>query len=61
MASDVNMPKITVGIKLERLKIENPRAIVTDVVNTAKPALLFVKLIAFITLLFLLNSLKRYK
>ena len=61
MASDVNMPKITVGIKLERLKIENPRAIVTDVVNTDKPALLFVKLIAFITLLFLLNSLKRYK
>ena len=51
------MPKITVGIKLEKLKIENPRAIVIEVVSTAKPALILVKLIDFFTLLFFLNSL----
>ena len=45
IAIDVNIPNITVGMKLERLNIENPTAIVIDVVNTAKPALKLVKLI----------------
>ena len=53
---ELNIPKITVGIKLEKLKIEKPRAIVIDVVSTAKPALIFVRSIDFFTLLYFLNS-----
>ena len=57
IAIDVKIPNITVGIKLDKHKIENPRAMVTDVVKTAKPALEFVYLIESIIVLFLLNSL----
>ena len=57
IAIDVNIPNITVGIKLDRLKTENPSDIVIDVVKTAKPALEFVYLIEFIIVLFFLNSL----
>ena len=38
IANDVNIPNKTVGIKLEKLNIEKPNAIVIDVVRTAKPA-----------------------
>ena len=61
IANDVNMPNKTVGIKLEKLNIENPNAIVIDVVKTAKPADEFVSFIESINLFSLLNSLKRYK
>ena len=55
------MPNKTVGIKLEKLNIENPNAIVIDVVKTATPADEFVSFIESINLFSLLNSLKRYK
>ena len=55
------MPNKTVGIKLEILNIENPNAIVIEVVKTAKPADELVSFIESINLLSLLNALKRYK
>ena len=61
IANDVNIPNKTVGIKLEKLKIEKPSAIVIDVVKTAKPAEELVSFIESIKLFSLLNSLKRYK
>ena len=61
IARDVNIPNKTVGIKLEKLNIENPNVIVIEVVKTAKPAEELVNLIESINLLSLLNSLKRYK
>ena len=61
IANDVNIPNKTVGIKLEKLNIENPNAIVIEVVKTAKPADELVSLIESINLLSRLNSLKRYK
>ena len=61
IAIEVNIPKIIVGIKLERTNIEKPIEIVIDVVKTANPALEFVNLIDSIILLFFLNSVKRYK
>ena len=56
IAIAVKIPNMTVGTKLEKHKIEKPRAIVIDVVSTAKPALILVKLIDFFTLLYFLNS-----
>ena len=38
IANDVNIPNKTVGIKLEKLNVEKPKAIVMEVVRTAKPA-----------------------
>ena len=61
IAIAVNIPNITVGIKLENVKIENPKAIVIEVVNTANPALILVKFIESLIMLFFLNSVKRYK
>ena len=61
IARDVNIPNKTVGIKLEKLNTENPKAIVIEVVKTAKPADELVSFIDSINLLSLLNSLKRYK
>ena len=57
IASDVNIPNKTVGIKLDKLNIEKPSAIVIDVVNTAKPALEFVNFIDSNILFSILNSL----
>ena len=57
----MNIPNKTVGMKFEKHNIENPIAIVIEVVNTAKPAEELVSFIDSINLLFLLNSLKRYK
>ena len=61
IAIEVNIPKIIVGIKLERISIEKPIEIVIDVVKTANPALEFVNLIDSIIVLCFLNSVKRYK
>ena len=61
IANDVNIPNKTVGIKLDKVKIENPNAIVVEVVKTAKPADELVSFIESINLLSRLNSLKRYK
>ena len=40
MAIDVNRPNNIVGIKLDNIKTEKPKAIVKDVVKTAFPTLL---------------------
>ena len=61
IANDVKIPNKTVGIKLEKLNIEKPNAIVIEVVKTAKPAEELVSFIEIINLLSFLNSLKRYK
>ena len=45
IAKAVNRPNKIVGTKLDKLKTENPKAIVRDVVNTAYPTLLCVFLI----------------
>ena len=60
IAIDVKIPNKIVGMKLEKLKTENPNAIVIEVVKTAKPADEFVNFIESINLCCLLNSLKRY-
>ena len=54
---EVNIPNITVGTKLEKINTEKPKAIVKEVVKTANPALLLVKLIESIISLVFLNSL----
>ena len=56
IAIAVKIPNIIVGIKLEKLNIEKPSAIVIDVVKTAKPALRFVFFTDSIVVLFFLNS-----
>ena len=48
-------------MKFDKLNIENPNAIVVEVVKTAKPADELVSFIDSINLLSRLNSLKRYK
>ena len=40
MAKEVNIPNKMVGIKLDKARTENPKAIVIEVVKTAYPTLL---------------------